>query len=115
MLCALNTCSAATYTVSPNGHDTGPGTAASPFRTIDEAARVAGPGDRVVVKAGIYRETISLRRSGTESAPITFKAEPAGSVIVTGADEVTGWQRVSGSAPIYQVPWGHVFAIDMKQ
>ena len=103
---------AATYVVSPAGSDTNPGSAAQPFATIGKAADTARAGDTVVVKRGTYREEVHLRQSGTATAPIRFVADPPGSVILTGADVVTGWTRVPGDAPIYQIPWDHVFAID---
>jgi hypothetical protein len=55
---------------------------------------------------------VHLRQSGLPGAPIVFQADPPGSVVISGADPVTGWQRVPGDAPIYSVPWDHVFAID---
>ena len=112
-LCALaGTAHAATYVVSPAGSDTNPGTAAKPFQTIAKAADMARAGDKVVVRRGMYREEVHLRQSGTAAAPIQFVADPPGAVLVTGADVETGWTRVPGDAPVYSIPWNHVFAID---
>lgn len=105
-------CRAATYVVSPSGSDTNSGTAVKPFQTIAHAAQMAGAGDTVIVKPGVYRESVSLHKSGTATAPITFLAQPMGQAVISGADVVTGWQKVTGDAPIYSVPWDHVFAID---
>ena len=102
------------YVVAKTGSDTNPGTAAKPFATIQKAADAARAGDSVRVKAGTYREAVHLHNSGTEAAPIQFVANPPGSVVVTGADVMTGWTRVVGEAPIYQIPWDHVFAIDYR-
>lgn len=96
----------------PQASDDNAGTAERPFRTIDAAAQVARAGDAVLVKAGLYREAVRLRNSGTPGAPITFAADPAGSVVVTGADVITGWERMSGQAPIYRVAWPHQFIIN---
>jgi hypothetical protein len=52
--------SAATYTVSPSGQDTNPGSAAQPFGTITRAAQVAKAGDTVNVVSGVYAETVAL-------------------------------------------------------
>ena len=105
---------ARTYTVAPGGSDASPGTPGKPLATIQKAADLAGPGDVVQVKSGVYRETVRLHLSGTAQAPIQFVATPAGSVTVTGADPMTGWKRVEGDAPIYQIPWSLVFAIDFR-
>ncbi|MFG2101610.1 right-handed parallel beta-helix repeat-containing protein [Micromonospora echinaurantiaca] len=52
----------------------GNGTEAAPFCTISAAAAVVEPGQTVLVQPGTYLETVSVARSGTESAPITFRA-----------------------------------------
>ena len=44
--------SAATYSVSPSGNDSSPGTAVLPFRTITRAAQSATSGDSVLVDSG---------------------------------------------------------------
>ncbi|MEJ7613366.1 MAG: chondroitinase-B domain-containing protein, partial [Candidatus Fervidibacter sacchari] len=99
---------------SPKASDANPGTAELPFKTINRAAQLVQPGDVVVVKAGIYREHVRLTRSGKPGAPITFIADPPGSVILTGSDPITGWERVDGNAPIYRVPWKHRFVINRR-
>ncbi|MET8462772.1 hypothetical protein [Micromonospora zamorensis] len=53
----------------------GDGSLAAPFCTISAAAAVAGPGQVVLVHPGTeYRESVVISRSGTEGAPITFRA-----------------------------------------
>ena len=106
---------AATFVVDqahPQARDDNPGTAESPLRTITKAAELVQPGDTVLVRAGLYREHIPFQKSGTPQAPIRFIAEPTGSAVITGADPVSGWERVPGDAPIYRVPWKHQFIIN---
>lgn len=50
------------------------GTEAAPYCTISAAAAVAQPGQTVLVQPGDYPESVTLTRSGTEGAPITFRA-----------------------------------------
>ena len=100
---------------APNAADNNPGTEQRPWNTISKAASALQPGDTVVVHTGVYRETVTPLHSGTELAPITYGAAPDEKVIVTGADLITGWQREAGEAPIYRVPWTHVFAIDHRR
>ncbi|MDG4835639.1 right-handed parallel beta-helix repeat-containing protein [Micromonospora sp. WMMD967] len=50
------------------------GTEAAPYCTISAAAAVAQPGQTVLVQPGDYPETVTFTRSGTETAPITFRA-----------------------------------------
>jgi hypothetical protein len=62
------------FFVSPKGSDRNPGSLARPFRTIQRALDRARPGQRVVVRAGLYEEGLFLGRSGTADAPITLVA-----------------------------------------
>ena len=98
----------------PNASDENIGTADRPLKTINRAAQLVQPGDTVIVKAGIYREQVRLTRSGKAGAPITFIADPIGSVVITGADIVTGWERADNDAPIYRIPWRHRFVINRR-
>jgi hypothetical protein len=71
----------------------GNGRKESPFRHIDDAARIARPGDEVLVAPGDYREDVNPRNPGREDARITYRStEPLGAVI-TGAEEARGWVR----------------------
>ncbi|MCS7253406.1 MAG: right-handed parallel beta-helix repeat-containing protein [Armatimonadota bacterium] len=121
ILICISACSrlcAATIVVDQhhrNASDDNLGTEESPLRTINRAAQIAKAGDTVVVKAGIYRESIRLRNDGEPGAPITFRAQPIGSVVISGADVVKGWQRVDGDEPIYRIPWERKFIINWRK
>ncbi len=81
----------------------------SPFLTITKAAHEAREGDTVRVLAGTYAETIILDAwSGTESAPITLKADPG--VIVTGNGEVDGGSAFSITGQSYIIIEGFTIA-----
>jgi len=85
------------YTVSvQNGSDENDGTKEKPFRTIGKAAKIAKAGDIVIVRAGIYRETIVPVNSGTKESPITFKAMDGEEVTITGTEEIKGWTLHKG-------------------
>ncbi len=68
------------YYVSNSGSDGNPGTSASPWRTLGHAASLAEAGSTVVARAGAYAEDVTLRRSGTRSSPITFRADNGANV-----------------------------------
>ncbi len=71
----------------------GNGTKESPFRHMGDAARIALPGDEVLVAPGVYREYVDPRNAGREDARIVYRsAVPLGAVI-TGAEETHGWVR----------------------
>ena len=70
----------------------GNGSRQMPFKHINEAAKVAMPGDEVVVAPGVYREYVDPVHAGTEDKPIVYRsAEPLGAVI-TGAEPVKNWK-----------------------
>ncbi|MET8462773.1 right-handed parallel beta-helix repeat-containing protein [Micromonospora zamorensis] len=52
----------------------GDGSEQRPFCTISAAAAVAGPGQTVLIQPGDYQEQVRFTRSGTETAPIIFRA-----------------------------------------
>ncbi|NMC68897.1 MAG: DUF1565 domain-containing protein [Myxococcales bacterium] len=64
---------AATWYVAPSGDDGNPGTEAAPWATLQHAAGEVAPGDEVRVADGDY-ETVIVETSGTELAPIIFRA-----------------------------------------
>jgi parallel beta-helix repeat protein len=66
---------AAQYFVSLSGSDAAAGTSAAPWKTLQHAANVVAPGDRVTARAGSY-VGFNLTTSGTAAAPIEFDADP---------------------------------------
>ncbi len=90
-------------------NDGGPGTSERPWRTISRAATNVAAGDTVIIRGGIYRERVFVKSSGSATAPIRFEAAAGEHVVVTGADQLTSWQRVEGADPIYRTPWPHRF------
>ncbi len=92
--------------VSTTGSDDGgDGSAGRPFRTINHAAQLAGPGDTVLVHAGEYREWVQPQRGGLSNRRrITYSAAPGEHVVIKGSEAVTGWQQVSGDVWRVEVP-----------
>jgi hypothetical protein len=88
----------------PNAADSNPGTRELPFLTINKAAQVLGPGERVVILEGVYRERIDPARGGTgPDRMISYESAPGANVVVKGSRTAkTGWTPSSGyrlSAP----------------
>jgi hypothetical protein len=64
-----------------NADDNGPGTKERPFKTINHAAQVLQPGERVVIAEGVYRELIRPARGGTSpDAIISYEPAPGAKV-----------------------------------
>src|SRR5688572_29807415 len=76
-----------TYYVSTKGKDSGPGTKASPWKTLAYAAGKVGPGDTVLIAPGTYKP-FRIKKGGQRSSQVTFKADSgaAGKVIISGND-----------------------------
>ena len=88
----------ATSYVSTSGKDTNSGTITSPWRTIQHAANSVKAGDIVYVRAGVYKEVVSIPSSGSASSGyITFSSYPGELAIIDG----TG-------LPIPNAQWGLV-------
>ena len=85
---------AATFYVAANGSDAGAGTAAVPFRTIQQAADLAQPGDTILVAPGIYLERIAPPRGGDRDHPIIYRsAKPHGAIVRGSVVWTPKWQR----------------------
>lgn len=81
------------YHVSINGSDKNNGSAAMPFRTISAVARIAQPGDVIIVHAGIYRERVTPPRGGeSDTKRIVYRAAGDGLTEIKGSEVITGWQ-----------------------
>jgi len=91
------------YVVSPNGSDSNNGDSEAPFKTINHAARIMQAGDRCIVKAGDYFETVNPAASGTESQPVIYQAAAGERVVIWGTEPLTEWRDEGGgiwSAPM---------------
>ena len=73
---------------SPVASNSGPGTLAQPWKTIQKGAGTAIAGDTVYVKAGTYSGSVSVAHSGSDGGWITLSAYPGQEqqAIVSGAE-----------------------------
>ena len=75
---------------------TGNGTKENPFKTIQEAAAKALPGDEVIVAPGLYREAVNPIHAGTPDKRITYRSAIKGQAHITGSEAVKDWENVEG-------------------
>ena len=75
----------------------GDGSKARPFKRIREAAKIAMPGDKVIVAPGVYREYVDPQNAGTAEDRITYKSEAPLGAVITGAEEVRDWTHYEGN------------------
>ena len=85
------------YYVNAAAAREGDGSKERPFRCINEAAKVATPGDEVLVAPGIYREYVDPVNGGTEDARITYRSEQPLGAVITGAEPVDSWEPYQGN------------------
>lgn len=67
---------AETFYVAPDGDDGGAGNSANPWSTIQAAANRVDAGDTIIVRPGVYRESVVLVRGGLPHMPVSLVAEP---------------------------------------
>ena len=117
--------------ISPTGEDANPGTEDRPFATLQRARdeirqlKAAGPlpfgGITVELLGGIYQlsEPLELTEddSGTEEAPIVYRARKGETVKIVGGRQVTGWTEVSDPAVLKRLnpaARGQTWQADLK-
>ena len=111
--------SAINYYVSPSGSDTNPGTSELPFETIQKAADIVVAGDTVIVRDGVYTDSndygdisnciVILRRDGTPTDWITFRAENTHGAVLDG-------NNVRNTAfYLYRADYIHIEGFEIKR
>ena len=79
------------YYVDAKAFRDGDGSRERPFKWINDAARIARPGDEVLVAPGLYREYVNPAHAGTKEQPIVYRSAVPKGAHITGAEEVTAW------------------------
>jgi hypothetical protein len=75
---------------------------AVPLASLTRACAIAQPGETILLRGGIYRETLAPENEG-----VTIRAMPGEKVTISGADLIEGWKREAGgawSAPLARQP-----------
>ena len=86
------------YVDGAAGIDTNDGKSeATAFKTIGKAVSGLAPNDTVLVKKGLYRERVDMKKSGTASQRIVIRPFQQDVVVVDGSDSPGSWTLDSGS------------------
>ena len=93
-------------TLKPPNVSKGETIVVAPGESIRAAFERAVPGTTVLVRKGVYYETVSGTKSGTPDAPITLKGEPGAKVFGSDATLAAGDGWKSEGGPLYsaQIP-----------
>ena len=91
------------YYVCGSADVSGNGEQGTPFKTINEAAAIAKPGDEIIVAEGIYREYVDPKFAGTPDARITYRSEKPLGAVITGSEVITDWKRHEGNTFVTRI------------
>ena len=72
--------------VATNGNDASSGSAGAPVRTVSHAIDLASSGGTVVLRAGVYHESVVV-----EGKSVTIQNYPNEAAWLDGSEAVTGW------------------------
>ena len=86
---ACTTPTATSHVDASRGSNDNPGTAASPFRTIQHAVDNTPSGGTVLVRAGDYRESVTI-----QNKTIHLLAHPGETVYLTGSTAIPAWTPI---------------------
>ncbi|HOK43194.1 MAG TPA: right-handed parallel beta-helix repeat-containing protein [Thermoclostridium caenicola] len=92
------------YYVDVKAERDGDGSYERPFKRISDAAKIALPGDEVLVAPGIYREYVDPIHSGTEEARITYISTTPLGAVITGAEQVKTWKPYKDNVWVCRIP-----------
>ncbi len=100
------------YVDAHSGSDANSGASSSPLKTIQAAVNKANInnqksiGTRIIVDAGIYRETVSVNPvSGQTSAALTIQAATNGTAIIAASDLISAWSTDPQYSGAYVANW----------
>ncbi len=82
----------------------GDGSKDYPLASINEAAKIAKPGDEVIVAPGIYREYVNPINAGNEDARIVYRSEVKHGAVISGAEVIDTWEKYDGNTYVVRIP-----------
>ncbi len=82
-----------TYYVATTGSDSNSGSIGNPFKTIQKGVSILTAGDTLLIRAGTYKEKVSIKNSGSSAGYITIKNYAGEKVIIKGTN--TGGGNIS--------------------
>jgi hypothetical protein len=99
------------YVNCESGSDANSGTADAPFATVKKGVEsISGPGTKLVIAPGLYRETgINLNAGGTELQPVIIEAERPGETVISASVPFDGWKQTNLPL-VFENDWDYDYA-----
>ncbi|MER5664010.1 discoidin domain-containing protein [Streptomyces mirabilis] len=105
--------------VSPAGRDSGTGTAAHPFKTLEhardyvrDAGKKVGGDVHVRLLSGTYQLsrtfTLTAQDSGSDGHKVVYEAAPGAHPVISGGRRVTGWTPADSEGKVYKAEVGDI-------
>ncbi|MCR5467746.1 MAG: right-handed parallel beta-helix repeat-containing protein [Lachnospiraceae bacterium] len=91
------------FFVNAKAFKSGNGSEEYPFKTITEAADVAGPGDEVIVYPGIYRENVNPKNAGLPGMNVVYRSKEPLKAVITGSERITNWEPYEGDVWVSRI------------
>ncbi|RCS23156.1 DUF1565 domain-containing protein [Phyllobacterium salinisoli] len=104
-----------TYYVATTGSNDNPGTARSPWRSIQHAVDHVQAGDTILVRGGIYNETVTVTASGSAADGfITLMEHPGENAIIDGSGLVKDRQGMRGLITLNNVSYIRIKGFEIR-
>ncbi len=81
------------------------GSIMAPFKTLAKAGSVAKAGDTVIIREGIYRETLKPQNNGTAANSITFRAADGEKVVISANDKLGKFAHYTDNIYVSSMNW----------
>ena len=91
------------------GTNNNKGSATEPWGKINFATNHKNikPGDKIIVRGGIYRETVEIGGPNSCNEAFSLEAAPGEKVYIKGSDELTDWIKETDNIYKYGQSWHH--------
>ncbi|WP_161939549.1 right-handed parallel beta-helix repeat-containing protein [Paramesorhizobium deserti] len=104
-----------TYYVDTTGSNTNPGTVGAPWRNIQYAVDHVQAGDTILVRGGVYNETVTVTKSGSaDGGFITLMEYPGENAVIDGTGLVREPTGMRGLITLHHVSYFRVKDFEIR-
>ncbi|MBA3708279.1 MAG: right-handed parallel beta-helix repeat-containing protein, partial [Planctomycetes bacterium] len=97
---------ASDFFVANDGNDGNSGrTISQPFSSVQRAVNAAVAGDTIYLRAGTWREPVTIAKAGTAAAPIVIAAYAGEKPVLKGSAVAAGWSATATAGVWKKTGW----------